>query len=228
MQPDVALNAAHWMYLFSVAAIILTMILRANVVVPSVIGTFLVVLAITGSPVSALIGIFSASFVAAKELFNIFLVITFMTALLNALKTLQGQLDETLLSDRLIALLAAGFGLLATLLASVGLYGVMAFVVARRRKELGIRLALGAQPSGIVHLVCRRIGVLIVAGLALGLAASLWAAQFLKALLFDVEAHDPATFTAAASVLVAVGLLAAWIPARRAARLNPAAVLREG
>ena len=91
MQPDVALNAAHWMYLFSVAAIILTMILRANVVVPSVIGTFLVVLAITGSPVSALIGIFSASFVAAKELFNIFLVITFMTALLNALKTLQAD-----------------------------------------------------------------------------------------------------------------------------------------
>lgn len=91
MQSDVVLNAAHWMYLVSVAAIILTMILRANVVVPSVIGTFLVVLAITGNPISALIGIFSASFVAAKELFNIFLVITFMTALLNALKTLQAD-----------------------------------------------------------------------------------------------------------------------------------------
>lgn len=91
MQSDVVLNAAHWMYLISVAAIILTMILRANVVVPSVIGTFLVVLAITGNPISALIGIFSASFVAAKELFNIFLVITFMTALLNALKTLQAD-----------------------------------------------------------------------------------------------------------------------------------------
>ena len=91
MQADVVLNAAHWMYLISVAAIILTMILRANVVVPSVIGTFLVVLAITGNPISALIGIFSASFVAAKELFNIFLVITFMTALLNALKTLQAD-----------------------------------------------------------------------------------------------------------------------------------------
>ena len=91
MQSDVVLNAAHWMYLISVAAIILTMILRANVVVPSVIGTFLVVLAITGNPISALIGIFSASFVAAKELFNIFLVITFMTALLNSLKTLQAD-----------------------------------------------------------------------------------------------------------------------------------------
>lgn len=91
MQSDVVLNAAHWVYLASVAAIILTMILRANVVVPSVIGTFLVVLAITGNPISALIGIFSASFVAAKELFNIFLVITFMTALLNSLKVLQAD-----------------------------------------------------------------------------------------------------------------------------------------
>jgi len=91
MQSDVVLTAAHWIYLISVAAIILTMILRANVVVPSVIGTFLVVLAITGNPISGLIGIFSASFVAAKELFNIFLVITFMTALLNSLKTLQAD-----------------------------------------------------------------------------------------------------------------------------------------
>jgi hypothetical protein len=91
MHSDVALNASHWVYLISVAAIILTMILRANVVVPSVIGTFLVVFAITGSPVSALIGVFSASFVAAKELFNIFLVITFMTALLNSLKSIQAD-----------------------------------------------------------------------------------------------------------------------------------------
>lgn len=91
MQSDVVLNVAHWVYLLSVIVIILTMILRANVVVPSVIGTFLVVFAITGNPISGLIGIFSASFVAAKELFNIFLVITFMTALLNSLKTLQAD-----------------------------------------------------------------------------------------------------------------------------------------
>ena len=65
-------------------------------------------------------------------------------------KTVQGQLDETLLTDRLIALLSAGFGLLATVLASIGLYGVMAFIVARRRKEIGLRLALGAEPSGIL------------------------------------------------------------------------------
>ena len=80
MQADVVLNAAHWAYLLGVVVIIITMVFRANVVVPSVIGTFLVVTALTGSPINGLIGIFSASFVAAQELFNIFLVITFMTA----------------------------------------------------------------------------------------------------------------------------------------------------
>src|SRR5690606_32610066 len=88
MQSDVVLISAHWLYLIAVVVIIITMIKRANVVVPSVIGTFLVVTAITGSPINGLIGIFSASFVAAKELFNIFLVITFMTALLNSLKAI--------------------------------------------------------------------------------------------------------------------------------------------
>lgn len=91
MPSDAVLNISHWIYLLSVVVIIVTMIFRANVVVPSVIGTFLVVTAITGSPISGFIGIFSASFVAAKELFNIFLVITFMTALLNALKVIQAD-----------------------------------------------------------------------------------------------------------------------------------------
>ena len=91
MQSDVVLTPAHWLYLISVVVIIFTMIKRANVVVPSVIGTFLVVFALTGSPISGLIGIFSASFVAAKELFNIFLVITFMTALLNSLKAIEAD-----------------------------------------------------------------------------------------------------------------------------------------
>lgn len=91
MESAVTLNIAHWVYLVSVLVIIATMIFRANVVVPSVIGTFLVITAITGSPVSGLIGIFSASFVAAQQLFNIFLVITFMTALLNALKAVEAD-----------------------------------------------------------------------------------------------------------------------------------------
>ena len=86
MQADVVLNAAHWAYLLGVVVIIITMMLRTNVVIPSVIGTLVVITAITGSPIQGIIGIFSASFVAAQELFNIFLVITFMTALLNSLK----------------------------------------------------------------------------------------------------------------------------------------------
>ena len=81
-------------------------------------------------------------------------------------KTVQGQLDETLLTDRLIALLSAGFGLLATLLASIGLYGVMAFIVARRRKEIGLRLALGAEPSGVLWIVMREVLILLAIGLA--------------------------------------------------------------
>ncbi len=87
-------------------------------------------------------------------------------------KTLQGQLDETLLKDRLIALLSAGFGLLATLLAAIGLYGVMAFVVARRRKELGIRLALGAQPDRVIWMVMREVMLLLAIGLAVGVPAA--------------------------------------------------------
>ena len=97
-----------------------------------------------------------------------------------------------------------------------------------RQGEIGLHLALGAQPGGIVRLLLRRVGVLIVVGLALGLAGSLWAAQFVGPLLFQVEARDPATFGGAAAALVAAGVLAAWLPARRAARLDPAAVLREG
>lgn len=91
MQADVVLNAAHWAYLLGVVVIIVTMIFRANVVVPAVIGTFLVITALTGNPINGVIGIFSASFVAAQELFNIFLVITFMTALLNSLKRLEAD-----------------------------------------------------------------------------------------------------------------------------------------
>ncbi|GAA5234937.1 hypothetical protein FOZ76_22100 [Verticiella sediminum] len=91
MQPDIVIGAAHWLYLAGVAVIVLTMILRANVVVPSIIGTFLVVYALTGSSVSGVAGIFQASIVAARELFNIFLVIAFMTALLNSLKALRSD-----------------------------------------------------------------------------------------------------------------------------------------
>jgi putative ABC transport system permease protein len=94
--------------------------------------------------------------------------------------------------------------------------------------SLVLRIALGATPSSILRLVFERVGMLIAAGLGLGLAGSLSAARFLEALLFHLEPRDPVTFGGAAAVLVAVGLLAAWLPAYRAARLDPVTVLREG
>jgi hypothetical protein len=134
----------------------------------------------------------------------------------------------TVTQERLIALLSAFFGGLALLLAAVGLYGLVAHSVRARQTEIGVRMALGAASSSIVRLVFRRVGVLIATGLALGLAGSLWAARFVGALLFRLEPRDPVTFAGAAAVLVAVGVLAAWLPAHRAARLDPATVLREG
>jgi len=143
-------------------------------------------------------------------------------------RTFDQFIDATVTQERLIAMLSSFFGGLALLLAGIGLHGIVAQAVRTRQGEIGLRMALGAQPAGIVRLVLRRVGVLIVVGLALGLAGSLWAAQFVGPLLFQVEARDPATFVGAAGVMVAAGVLAAWLPARRAARLDPAAVLREG
>jgi predicted permease len=143
-------------------------------------------------------------------------------------ETFDQLVDATVTQERLIAMLSAFFGGLALLLAAIGIYGVVTHAVRARQTEIGLRMALGAASSSIVRLVFQRIGVLIAAGLAFGLAGSLWAARFVEALLFQLEVRDPATFVGAVVVLVAVGVLAAWLPARRAARLDPATVLREG
>ena len=142
--------------------------------------------------------------------------------------TFDQLVEATVTQERLIALVSAFFGGLALLLAAVGLYGVVAHAVRARQREIGLRIALGAAPSSILRLVFERVGVLIAAGLALGLAGSLWAARLVEALLFHLEPRDPVTFGGAAAVLVAVGVLAAWLPAHRAARLDPVTVLREG
>jgi predicted permease len=142
--------------------------------------------------------------------------------------TFDQMIDATATQERLIAMMSGFFGALALLLAGLGLYGIVAQAVSARRTEIGLRMALGAEPAGIVGLVLRRVGILIVAGLVLGLAGSWWAARFIAPLLFQVETHDLTTFGGTATVLLAVGVLAAWMPARRAARLDPATVLREG
>ena len=142
-------------------------------------------------------------------------------------RTYDQLIDATVTQERLIAILSGFFGGLALLLAGIGLYGVVAQAVRARRSEIGLRLALGARPAEILRLVVRGVGVLIVAGLAVGVAASSWATQLVAPMLFQVDARDPASFWAAAGVLVATGVLAAWLPARRAARLDPTTLLRD-
>jgi putative ABC transport system permease protein len=142
------------------------------------------------------------------------------------MKTVSGQLDETLLTDRLVALLSAGFGLLATLLASIGLYGVMAFVVARRRKELGIRLALGAQPTGVVWLVMKEVLLLLAIGFAIGIPAAAASGRLVSSQLYGIQAHDPRMAVLTIVVLSVVSVAAGLIPARRASRIDPILALR--
>jgi ABC-type lipoprotein release transport system permease subunit len=143
-------------------------------------------------------------------------------------RTFDQFIDARITQERLIAMLSSFFGGLALLLAGIGLYGIVAQAVRERQTEIGLRLALGAQPTAILRLVFQRVGLLIAMGVVLGLAATLWAARFVAPLLFQIEARDPATLAGGAGVLAAAGLLAGWLPARRAARLDPATVLREG
>ena len=141
-------------------------------------------------------------------------------------KTVQGQLDETLLTDRLIALLSAGFGFLATLLASIGLYGVMAFIVARRRKEIGLRLALGAEPSGVLWIVMREVLILLTIGLAIGVPAAIGLGRYVSSQLYGIQPNDPWMAIGTVLLLAVVSALAGLIPATRASRIDPILALR--
>jgi ABC-type antimicrobial peptide transport system permease subunit len=123
-------------------------------------------------------------------------------------------------------MLSAGFGLLATLLASVGLYGVMAFVVARRKKELGIRLALGAQPGLLIWLVMREVLVLLAIGLAIGVPAALGLGRYVASQLYGIEPQDPGIALATVAGLSMVSAAAGLIPAYRASRIDPILALR--
>ncbi len=141
-------------------------------------------------------------------------------------KTLEGQLGETLLNDRLIALLSAGFGLLATVLASIGLYGVMAFVVARRRKELGLRMALGAEPGTVLWLVMKEVLVLLSIGLAIGIPAAIGLGRYVSAQLYGITPNDPWLAGSTVVLLTLVSAAAGLIPAHRASRIDPILALR--
>jgi predicted permease len=141
---------------------------------------------------------------------------------------LRETVREFTVQERVLAILSGFFGALALLLAALGLYGVMAYAVSRRRTEIGIRMALGAGPAGAVRLVLTRAAILVGAGVATGAALSFWASRFVAGLLFGLPAHDPRAFLLAAVTLMVSGAVAAWLPARRAAHIDPAQVLREG
>ena len=136
------------------------------------------------------------------------------------------QVNSTLVRERMMATLAGGFGALALILACVGLYGVLAYSVARRTKELGIRMALGAQRSRVIVMVVKGAIRLVVAGIALGLPAAWVASRWVKSMLFGLTATDPATIAGAAAILATAALVAAYLPARRASRVDPMTALR--
>jgi len=144
------------------------------------------------------------------------------------LRPLDDQIKAALTQERVVAFMSAFFGVLALLLAGLGLYGVTAYAVSRRRAEIGIRMALGAAPGGVLRLVLARVALLVGIGAVLGSALSIWAARFVTTLLYGLQPRDPLTLVAATLVLMMVGGVAGLIPARRAARLDPASVLRQG
>jgi putative ABC transport system permease protein len=141
--------------------------------------------------------------------------------------SLTDQVNATLTQERVVAILSGFFGALALLLAGLGLYGVTSYAVSRRRTEIGIRMALGAAPGGVIRLVLSRVTVLVGIGVAVGAGISVWAATFVATLLYGLEPRDPATLVAAVLVLSAVGAAAGWLPAYRASRIDPAEVLRD-
>ena len=138
-----------------------------------------------------------------------------------------GMLERSLVRDRLVAMLSGFFGLLALLLATLGLYGVMAFVVSRRTGEIGIRMALGAQRAAIVKMVLRESLVLVALGVLAGSVLALALSRAVRALVFGIEPSDPLTLAAAGLVLALVGLGASYFPARRASRLDPVTALHQ-
>jgi ABC-type antimicrobial peptide transport system permease subunit len=142
------------------------------------------------------------------------------------MKTLSAQLDQIVLSERLIALLSAGFGLLATLLAAIGLYGVMAFVVARRTREMGVRMALGARPGLVIWLVMKEVLLLLSIGLAIGVPVALGLGRLVAAQLYGVKPYDPWTAGVTVIALIAASSAAGLIPAHPASRIDPIVALR--
>lgn len=145
---------------------------------------------------------------------------------IHSMRTLQDQVARNLITERMIASLSGSFGFLATILAVIGLYGVMSFSVARRSREIGIRVTLGARPGNVVRMVMREVGFLLVAGVVIAIPAYIGLSRFIRSQLYGIDAGDPLTIVSAATLLLTVGLIAGYIPSRRAVRVDPIKVLR--
>jgi ABC-type antimicrobial peptide transport system permease subunit len=141
-------------------------------------------------------------------------------------RTLDAQIDQSLLNERLVATLSTAFGVLATLLAVIGLYGVVAYTVARRTREIGVRMALGAAQVSVIWLVMQEVLFLVGVGVMIGVAATIALSRYVNSLLYGIGSNDPLSIAAAVALLGIVALAAGYIPALRATRVNPVTALR--
>jgi ABC-type antimicrobial peptide transport system permease subunit len=145
---------------------------------------------------------------------------------ITGLRTMEDQIDESLSAQRAMAGLSAFFGILATVLAAIGLYGVMAYTVTRRTREIGIRLALGAGRTSLLKLVLREVALLTIAGVAIAIPAALAITRLVRSELYGIVPNDPLSIAGASVLLASVALLAGYIPAERATRVDLITALR--
>ncbi|MGH9695200.1 MAG: FtsX-like permease family protein, partial [Bryobacteraceae bacterium] len=145
---------------------------------------------------------------------------------ISDVRTQTEQIDATISNERAFAALSAGLGLLALILAAVGIYGVIAYSVARRTGEIGIRMALGAQRGQVLRMILLESLLLTIAGVAIGIVAAAGLTRYVAAMLYGLKPYDPITIAGVVLVMLAVALFAAWWPARRASHLDPMAALR--
>ena len=139
---------------------------------------------------------------------------------------LDQQVRENVFMDRFIGIMSTSFAVLATLLAAMGLYGVLAYTVAQRTREIGLRMALGAAPARVRMMILRQVGTMTLIGGAIGLIAAAWIARLAEGILFNMQGRDPVVFVGATLTLALVALAAGLIPANRASRVDPMTALR--